>query len=86
MSNTSIQNVCEMMAGAIRFIKREIESKEARIRALTERLKKLQSQPNPDPSQIQETTADIQELEEQLETTDRPQLNAFEEEFAASCG
>jgi chromosome segregation ATPase len=74
------------MAEAIKFIKQEIKAKEARIRVLTERLEKLQSQPNPDPDQIQEIKADIQELEDQLETTARPQLNAFEEEFAASCG
>jgi hypothetical protein len=74
------------MADAIKFIEQQIKSKERRIRILTERLTKLQSEPNPDPDQIQELRADIQALEDQLEMTDRPQLNAFEEEFAASCG
>ena len=86
MATRSMRSGCDLMAEAIKFIKKEIESKEARIRALTERLNKLQSQPNPDPEKIQEIRADIQELEDQLENTDRPQLSAFEEEFAASCG
>ena len=77
---------CDVMANAIKFIRQEIKAKEARIRTLTERLEKMQAQPNSDLDQIQEIKADIQELEDQLETTDRPQLNAFEEEFAASCG
>lgn len=86
MSTKSTRSGCDVMAEAIKFIKQEIKAKEARIRVLTERLEKLHSQPNPDPDQIQEIKADIQELEDQLETTARPQLNAFEEEFAASCG
>ena len=86
MATKPTRSGCDVMADAIKFIKQEIKSKEARIRILTERLQKLQSQPNADPDQIQEIRADIQKLEEQLEMTDRPQLIAFEEEFAASCG
>lgn len=85
MVETGVRNVCDMMARAIKHIEQEIKAKERRIQNLTERLKKLQSQPNPDLTQIQEIKKDIQELEDQLET-DRPQLNAFQEEFAASCG
>ena len=86
MATKSMRSGCDLMAEAIKFIQKEIESKEARIRALTERLNKLQSQSNPEPEKIQEIRADIQEIEDQLGNTDRPQLSAFEEEFAASCG
>ncbi|GAB3092712.1 hypothetical protein [Lysobacter terrae] len=86
MATPSARSGCQVMADAIKFIRQEIQSKEARIRMLTQRLEKLQSQPDPDLSQIEEIKADIRELESQLESTDRPQLSAFEEEFAASCG
>lgn len=85
MSTHVKPNACDVMARAIIFIKQEIKAKELRIKILTERLQKLQSQPNPDPTQIREIKTDIQDLEDQLEN-DRSQLNAFEEEFAASCG
>lgn len=85
MASTSARSGCDVMADAIKFIRQEIRSKEARIRMLTQRLEKLQSQPDPDLSQIEEIKADIREFEGQLEATDRPQLSAFEEEFAASC-
>jgi len=85
MPTESIRDVCDMMAKAIGHIEQEIKAKERRIRSLAERLGKLQSQPDPDPLQIQQIKADMQELEDQLKT-DRPQLNAFQEEFAASCG
>ncbi len=85
MSTQPMHNVCNTLARAIAHIRQEIGTKESRIRSLTERLGKLQSQPNPDMTQIQEIKKDRQELEEQLEM-DRPQLNAFEDEFAASCG
>lgn len=85
MSTQSMRSVCDMMAEAIKFIGQEIEAKEARIRILSERLGKLQSQPHPDLDQIQEIKTDIQDLKDQLET-DLSQLNAFQEEFAASCG
>lgn len=85
MPTESIRNVCDMMAKAIKHIAEEIKAKELRIRSLEERLEKLQSHPDPDPLQIQQIEADMQELEDQLKT-DRAQLNAFQEEFAASCG
>ena len=85
MSTQSIRKVCDMMERAIKHIEQEINAKELRIQNLTERLKKLQSNPNPDPAQIHEIKKDIQELEDQLER-DRAQLNAFQEEFSASCG
>ena len=85
MPTQPIRNVCDMMAKAIKHIEQEIEAKERWIRNLKERLEKLQSQPDPDPLQIQEIKADMQELEDQLKT-DQSQLNAFQEEFAASCG
>ena len=86
MSTKPKRSGCDLMEDAIKFIEQQIKSKERRIRILTERLTKLESQPNPDPDQIQELRADIQALEDQLENTDRPQLSAFQEEFAASCG
>lgn len=85
MSTQPMRNVCDLMARAIKHIEREITAKERRVQNLTERLEKLQNQPNPDLAQIQEIKKDIQELESQLKT-DRPQLNAFKEEFSASCG
>ena len=85
MSTQSIRNVCDMMARAIEHIKQDINVKGRRIQTLTERIKKLQSQPNPDWALIQDLKTDRQELEDELET-DRSQLAAFEEEFAASCG
>jgi hypothetical protein len=86
MATKPARSGCEVMAEAIRFIRQQIGAKEARIRLLTQRLEKLQGQPTPDADQVRELKADILELREQLETTDRPQLNAFEEEFSASCG
>jgi predicted nucleic acid-binding Zn-ribbon protein len=85
MPTQSIRDVCDMMERAIKHLEQQINSKEHRIQNLTERLKKVQSHPNPDPAQIQEIKKDIRELEDQLER-DRAQLNAFQEEFAASCG
>jgi predicted nucleic acid-binding Zn-ribbon protein len=85
MPTQSIRNVCDMMAKAIKHIEQSIKAKEHQIRSLTERLEKLKSQTNPDPIQIQEIEADRQKLEEEL-NNDRPQLIAFQEEFAASCG
>ena len=66
-------------------LKQDIKVKGRRIQTLTERIKKLQSQPNPDWALIQDLKTDRQELEDELKT-DRSQLIAFEEEFAASCG
>ncbi|MET0582750.1 MAG: hypothetical protein ABWX88_06820 [Pseudoxanthomonas sp.] len=85
MSDQPLRNVCDMMAKAIKHIEQEIKTKERRIRSLSQRIQKLQSTPNPDLIQINEIKADMQELEDQLEM-DRPQLVAFQEEFAASCG
>ncbi|HZF41052.1 MAG TPA: hypothetical protein VE715_19675 [Blastocatellia bacterium] len=85
MSIQSIRNVCDMMARAIKHIEQEIKAEERRIQNLKKRLRQLQSQPNPDLAKIQEIKTDIKELEVQLEM-DRSQLNAFQEEFAASCG
>jgi chromosome segregation ATPase len=78
------ESVCQMMARLIKALKQEIKDKEQRILTLNGRLSKLQSQPNPDPALIQEIKADIHDLEAQL-PTDRSQLEAAENEFAASC-
>jgi chromosome segregation ATPase len=85
MTTKSIRSGCDLMADAIQFIKQEIEAKRGRLRKLKRRLEALLSQPDPDQSLIQAVEEDIRELEDALET-DRAQLNAFEEEFAASCG
>lgn len=85
MTTKSIRSGCDLMADAIQFIKQEIEAKRGRLRKLTRRLEALLSQPDPDQSLILAIEEDIRELEDELET-DRAQLNAFEEEFAASCG
>jgi chromosome segregation ATPase len=74
-----------MMARAIKHIEQEIKAKERRIQNLKKRLGQLQSGPNPDLAKIQEIKTDIKELDVQLEM-DRTQLNAFKEEFGASCG
>ena len=73
-----------MMARLIESQKQEIRAKERKIRILNERLIKLEGQPNPDPVLVQAMKADIQELENQL-PIDRTQLDAAENEFAASC-
>lgn len=85
MSTQSIRNICDMMERAIKFIQKEIRAKERRTQSLTERLEKLQCKENSDAVQIEEITADIQDLQGQLEN-DRAQLSAFQEEFTASCG
>lgn len=85
MSTQPMRSVCDLMKRAINHIQQEIKAKESRVRNLTERLQKLQSQPNPDQAQLQEIRGDIQELEGELKT-DLSQLNAFQEEHAASCG
>lgn len=85
MSTQSIRNICDMMERAIKFIQKEIRAKERRTQSLTERLEKLQCKENSDAAQIEEITADIQDLQGQLEN-DRAQLSAFQEEFTASCG
>ncbi len=85
MTTKSIRSGCDLMADAIQFIKQEIEAKRGRLRKLKRRLEALLSQPDPDQSLILAIEEDVRELEDELET-DRAQLNAFEEEFAASCG
>jgi hypothetical protein len=84
ITQTGRESFCQLLARHIAYLKQEIRNKEHRIRTLNARLSELLSQPNPDPAVIQEIRADIQELEVELET-DRPQLNATEEDFAASC-
>jgi chromosome segregation ATPase len=79
------ESVCQMMARLIESLKQEINTKQRRIQILNERLIKLQSQPKPDPVRVQETQAEIRELKDQLQT-DRSQLDAAENEYAASCG
>lgn len=76
--------VCDMMGRAIKHIEQEIKAQELRIRTLKERRDKLQSQPNPDPAQIEEIEKDIKELEAKLEL-DQAHLGAFKEEFAIHC-
>lgn len=85
MPQTAVRDVCDMMARAIKHIEQEISAKTHRVTNLRERITRLESQPNPDVTQIQELQNDIRELEDQLET-DRLQLGAFQDEFAASCG
>ena len=85
MATQPMRTVCDLMARAIKHIQQEIKAKQGRVRNLSERLKKLESQPNPDKAQIAEIRGDIQELEGELKT-DLSQLNAFQEEHAASCG
>lgn len=79
------RGICDILADTIKFAKQEIKQKEARIRVLKDRLRKLQSQPHPDQAQIAQVKNDIQELESQLESIDRPQLNALEEDFSVHC-
>lgn len=85
MATQPVRTVCDLMARAIKHIQQEIKAKQGRVRNLSERLKKLEGQPNPDKAQIAEIRGDIQELEGELKT-DLSQLNAFQEEHAASCG
>jgi predicted nucleic acid-binding Zn-ribbon protein len=84
MTESGPRDVCDLLEDAIKFIKQDIAAKEARIEVLTGRLQKLQDQQDPDLAQIAEIQADIQQLETEL-ASDRPQLSAFEEEFAAAC-
>lgn len=85
MTEAALSKVCDMLADAIKFLGQEIDNKVSRIEVLSERIEKLQGQPKPDLAQIKELTNDVQELELQLKS-DRPQLSAFQDEFAASCG
>ncbi|HEY7153625.1 MAG TPA: hypothetical protein VH575_06680 [Gemmataceae bacterium] len=81
----TVETACQMMARSIQFLKREIEAKKRRRRQLEGTLQKLLSQPNPDPALVQDLKRHIQELETELES-DRTDLSAFENEYAASCG
>lgn len=85
MATGTLSAGCDLMRRAIISMRQEIPRKEARLRVLENRLAKLLSQPNPGAAQVAELKADIAELEAQL-VQDRSQLNAFEEEFSASCG
>jgi chromosome segregation ATPase len=73
-----------MLEGAIEFISREIEAKEARIVGLTALIEKLQGRTEPDRELIAEFRSEIDALNSQLES-DRAQLTAFTEEFQANC-
>lgn len=80
-----VRSVCNMMAKAINYLEQEIAAKERQIDTLRARLVKLHSESNSDQVLIQEIKTDMQGLEDRL-GTDRSQLTAFQEEFAASCG
>ncbi|NDZ15922.1 hypothetical protein C7T35_31955 [Variovorax sp. WS11] len=62
---------CDIMKRAIAQMKQEIKRKGERIQAQSEQIEKL--------------GLELKSLENELET-DLAQLNAFEEEFSASCG
>ena len=85
MATGTLSAGCDLMRRAILSMRQEIQRKEARLRVLKSRLATLQSQPNPNAAALSELKADMDELEKQL-VEDRGQLNAFEEEFSASCG
>jgi len=83
-TSSGIDRVCATMRDGIKFLKQEIKQKESQIDILTARLRKLQSQSDPNSSAVKEIKDDIQKLENEL-VNDRAQLNAFEEEVSASC-
>ena len=85
MVGARVEDACDMMARAIKHLREHLDRKSRRVGILQERLEMLKEQPTPDQAQITELENDIRELEEELES-DRAQLAAFEEEFAASCG
>lgn len=85
MATGTLSAGCDLMRRAIISMRQEIPRKQARLRVLGERLAKLQSQRESADGAVAELKADIAELEAQL-AEDRAQLNAFEEEFSASCG
>lgn len=85
MATGTLSTGCDLMRRAIVSMRQEIPRKQARLRVLGDRLAKLKNQPKPEAAAVAELKADMAELEAQL-AEDRAQLNAFEEEFAASCG
>jgi len=85
MSTVTLSQGCQVFAQGIKALKQEIKAKEEQIRRDEALIAKLESRPDPDPEVIAELRERIARLEHELENTDRPQLIAFEEEFAASC-
>ena len=79
-----LRSICDLFRKAIQGLGKEISRKERQESALESRISQLQSQPNPDTAQIQLLQEQLADLKNLLER-DRAQLNAFEEEFSASC-
>jgi chromosome segregation ATPase len=75
----------QVLALDIDSLKKQIRKKESQIRRDQALIEKLQSLPDAAPAIIAELRSRMARLEGELESSDRPQLNAFEEEFAASC-
>ena len=85
MSTVTLSQGCQVFAKGIKALKQEIKAKEEQIRRDEALIATLESRPDPDLEVIAELRDRIARLEQELENTDRPQLIAFEEEFAASC-
>jgi chromosome segregation ATPase len=85
MTTATLSKGCQVFALGIDSLKKQIREKESQIRRDQALIEKLQSLPDTDPEIIAELRSRIARLEDEIENSDRPQLNAFEEEFAASC-
>ena len=79
------KTLCDVLAEGIRDWEKEIERKKRRIQILRERLDKLQSQPNPDLTQIGEIKTDIQELEDGIESHQQTIQHLSDEATFAGC-
>lgn len=81
---TGIADPCGMMARWIAATRKEIESKERRIHALESLLREIKADPASSAAYVEAIEKEIAALASELEV-DRHQLQALEEEYAASC-
>jgi hypothetical protein len=79
-----LRSICDVFRKAIEDLRKEIPRKEKQVSDLQARIHQLVSQPNPDAAQVELLQEQLADFKVVLES-DRAQLNAFEEEFSASC-
>ena len=85
MTTVTSSKGCQVFALGIDSLKKQIREKESQIRRDQALHRKASEPADADPAIIAELRSRIARLEDELENFDRPQLNASEEEFAASC-
>jgi len=72
----AVKNACDLLGGIVKSITNRINSEQLRLTALTEQLRTLEGQPNPDSDQIAQI--------KQLMTTLRGQVDQDEADLASS--